>query len=823
MKCFQQVLLISVYLLVSIQPSVGMSEDSELRELGFYAPPPKTPLPTSSSKETSQDTLGIAQEIRGSIRSQIDEEEGIPREPICVDALFLGPRGENAGFFLNLVQKALEDHLHWRQSFHPEDPFRITEEIKQSPGFLHVQDNFQRQLCLLLAKFKKYSNPLFSPRYQAHMNWETTMISLEGYIATLLYNPNNVAFEGAPVTAYLEEQVARDLCQMIGYRIADVKAAESSDPLPIVAEFSDSDPISWGHLTGGGTIANAEALWAARNVKFFPFSVQQALQREELLQSARDVTVTLPNKKQTSLIGIKDPWKLLNIEADEALKLPERIFNLLPSKPGSSAENTEKIMSFAELYKLLSKYSIQEIGLLNVYELLNNGDKKVKSPVVLVSGTRHYSFPKAISLLGLGQGNLIDIPVNKKARIDLGALETKLHECRIDRRPIIAVAAIMGSTEESAIDPLQEILEKRITFRSQGTDFHIHADAAWGGYFATLLPKPGRTLVPVIGLSKHAVKHLAALKEADSVTIDPHKSGYMPYPAAALCFRNEGIINMVNFTAPYLSAQEKTKEPTLGNYGIEGSKPGASAAMVYLTHRVIPLDKNGYGVLLGQALYSAKDFYRQLLALNTESNTSFFVVPLAQSPDSAALQRIDALRNTLIETVQYPHPSSKTQKRDLKTLRDQLNQELKEIGPDLNIVAYAFNFYDSPGVLNSRLDQANAFNEAIYNKLRPQLEKPTSELNLIVSNTSLEKSKYGEVILENFLGRLEIAVPSTPNYAVTALRSVIMNPWITETTEGSFVDTLMRELTQTIHSVLQEMSEGSSSASTSNSHIESSL
>lgn len=811
MKYFQQVLLISTYLLVSMQPSLGMNPGDEF----LYAPPPRDSLPRSLPKETSQDTLDIVQEIRGSIRSQIDREERVASKPICVDALFLGPHGENADLFMKFVKEALSDHLFWRRGLHPEDPFRITEETKRSSDFLAVKDNLSKQLRLLLAELKKYSIPLYSMRHLGHMFGEQTIPSLVGYIATLLYNPNNVAFEGAPVTACLEEQVAKDLCQMIGYRIRVVESshptsitASSSDPTPIITAFSHPVPISWGHLTGGGTIANTEALWAARNVKFFPFSIQQVLKRENLLQSPRDVIVTLPNKEQTSLIDITDPWILLNIETDEVLQLPERIFTLLKRE----LEGTEKTTSFAEFYKLLSKYSIQEIGLLGVYELLNNGDKKVRSPVVLTSATRHYSFPKAVSLLGLGQESLIDIPVDENARINMDCLTEELDRCIKERRPIIAVAAIIGSTEEGAIDPLEDILQLRTTFREGGTDFHIHADAAWGGYFATLLQKPSKTLipgpVPVISLSKHAATHLSVLKEADSVTTDPHKSGYMPYPAGALCYRNEDIINMVNFTAPYLSAQEKKKEPALGVYGIEGSKPGASAAMVYLTHRVIPLNQDGYGTLLGQALYSAKDFYRQLLALNTESNP-FIVVPLAQPPSSETLQRIDDLRNTLIETVQYPHPSSKAQKRDLKTLRDQLNQELKEIGPDLNIVAYAFNFYDSSGRLNSDLDKANKFNEEIYSRLRPQLKKPTSKLDLVVSNTSLEKSKYGHAILEKFLKRLfrvdVLPDHPTPDYAVTILRSVIMNPWITETEEGSFVDTIMETLSQTVSSALKEM------------------
>ena len=42
----------------------------------------------------------------------------------------------------------------------------------------------------------------------------------------------------------------------------------------------------WGHLTGGGTVANIEALWSARNLKFFPVALQAALQQERSLQAA---------------------------------------------------------------------------------------------------------------------------------------------------------------------------------------------------------------------------------------------------------------------------------------------------------------------------------------------------------------------------------------------------------------------------------------------------------------------------------------------------------------------------------------------------------
>ena len=32
---------------------------------------------------------------------------------------------------------------------------------------------------------------------------------------------------------------------------------------------------SWGHLTCGGTVANSEAFWAARSVKYLSFGLNQ--------------------------------------------------------------------------------------------------------------------------------------------------------------------------------------------------------------------------------------------------------------------------------------------------------------------------------------------------------------------------------------------------------------------------------------------------------------------------------------------------------------------------------------------------------------------
>lgn len=87
----------------------------------------------------------------------------------------------------------------------------------------------------------------------------------------------------------------------------------------------------------------------------------------------------------------------------------------------------------------------------------------------------------------------------------------------------------MGSTEQGAVDPLAHILEARKKFQVRGLSFVIHCDAAWGGYFASMLRlPPGETqadpdFVPSMALKPYTTDQLLAYDQADSITIDPHK------------------------------------------------------------------------------------------------------------------------------------------------------------------------------------------------------------------------------------------------------------------------------------------------------------
>jgi glutamate/tyrosine decarboxylase-like PLP-dependent enzyme len=123
------------------------------------------------------------------------------------------------------------------------------------------------------------------------------------------------------------------------------------------------------------------------------------------------------------------------------------------------------------------------------------------------------------------------------------ALETALDGCLQRRQPVYAVVSVIGSTEESAVDSLVDLLALRDRFRTRGLDFMIHGGAAWGGYLASLIreDEPGTPVpakpIAAVALSAYVTQQFEALQRADSITVDPHKSGYIPYPAGALCKR----------------------------------------------------------------------------------------------------------------------------------------------------------------------------------------------------------------------------------------------------------------------------------------------
>lgn len=221
--------------------------------------------------------------------------------------------------------------------------------------------------------------------------------------------------------------------------------------------------------------------------------------------------------------------------------------------------------------------------------------------------------------------------MDNAARMRVDVLDEYLQKCLRDHTPVFAVVAIMGSTEHGAVDPLSSVCGLREKYQRLGLSFAIHADGAWGGYFAsTIYTKKARApmgYVPRMALSPYTQTEILHYKYADSFTIDPHKSGFLPYPGGALCYRDGRMRYLITWSAAYLGGQSKGVE-SMGVYGVEGryvsfkrsswsisgslmvivftfSKPGAAPVGTWLSHEVIGLDSDGYGSLIQEAVFSA--------------------------------------------------------------------------------------------------------------------------------------------------------------------------------------------------------------------------
>ena len=159
--------------------------------------------------------------------------------------------------------------------------------------------------------------------------------------------------------------------------------------------------------------------------------------------------------------------------------------------------------------------------------------------------------------------------------MDCQALDVLLEEFVKHRRTVYAVVVTMGTTEHGSVDPLSKVLALRRKYQKRGLSFLIHADAAWGGYFASMLvPNPAISSCksphndPAQFLNPYVENELRHLRFADSVTIDPHKSGYTPFPAGALCYRDGRLRFMVTCKSPVTGLEVDSME--LGIYGLEG-------------------------------------------------------------------------------------------------------------------------------------------------------------------------------------------------------------------------------------------------------------
>ena len=275
--------------------------------------------------------------------------------------------------------------------------------------------------------------PYFHPLYAGQMLKPPHPVARLAYALAMWINPNNHALDGGRATSVMEKEAVAEIAGMYGWK------------------------KYLGHLCGGGTMANLEALWVAGRLH--------------------------PGKK------------------------------------------------------------------------------------ILASEQAHYTHGRISGVLQLP---FETVPCDARGRMDANALAK-----HVERGDAGTVVTTMGTTGTGSVDPLPEVLALR-----EKHGFRVHADAAYGGYFAL-----------TENLGEDTARAFARIGEADSIVIDPHKHGLQPYGCGCVLFRDSGVGQLYKHDSPY--TYFSSADLHLGEISLECSRPGAAAAALWATQRLLPLKKGG--------------------------------------------------------------------------------------------------------------------------------------------------------------------------------------------------------------------------------------
>ncbi len=468
-------------------------------------------------------------------------------------AFFIGDQAENGPIFKEILGQLVDEHFGWRQNYMPQDSAAISVHDKTKPEYGAAQNRMREVMADLSHRLRSGSVPWNSAgRYWGHMNAETLMPSILAYTYAMLWNPNNVALESSMATSQMEVEVGEDFTKLFGF------------------------DEGWGHLCADGSIANLEGIWYARCLKSIPLAL----------------AATLPET-----VAGKSEWELLNMSVEDILDLLATLtseqYDQVKAASSRSGKNLER----------LGKWIVPE--------------------------TKHYSWLKALDIIGVGLDQMIAIPVAENYRMDIDALTATVEELARTQTPILGVVTVVGTTEEGAVDDVGKIVALRERMKESGLYFYIHCDAAYGGYGRSLFFDTDGKFVeyedladlhashglfsPDVKVPEDVYNGFKAISKVESVTVDPHKMGYVPYAAGGIVIRLKEMRNIISYFAPYVFEKGIVAPDMLGAFTLEGSRAGASAASVWAAHRCLPLDVSGYGRLIATGMNTAHRF-RDFLA-----------------------------------------------------------------------------------------------------------------------------------------------------------------------------------------------------------------
>ena len=159
--------------------------------------------------------------------------------------------------------------------------------------------------------------------------------------------------------------------------------------------------------------------------------------------------------------------------------------------------------------------------------------KDFDKAVVYLTEQTHHALHKALRIAGLGDCQIRQIAMDDYLRMNPEALDNQIRlDIQKGLNPFFINASI-GTTNTGAVDPIEDIGEIAKKYK-----IWYQVDAAYGGFFKLV----------------KSMEHLfVGLDLADSITLDPHKSLFLPFGTGAILIKDtEALFASHHYQAEYM-------------------------------------------------------------------------------------------------------------------------------------------------------------------------------------------------------------------------------------------------------------------------------
>ncbi|HEY2804833.1 MAG TPA: pyridoxal-dependent decarboxylase [Gemmatimonadales bacterium] len=259
-----------------------------------------------------------------------------------------------------------------------------------------------------------------------------------------------------------------------------------------------------------------------------------------------------------------------------------------------------------------------------------------RRPVLYASAEAHFSIEKSANIIGIGGDKGVRaVPVNRQGKLEVGALRSMIASDRAAKLEPFCVVGIAGVTSTGVIDPLDEIAD---VAKEAGLWYHVDGAYGAGGL-----------------MSEKLAPRLKGIERADSITMDPHKWWYMPYPCGATLTRDPEA-GLRAFSASDVYIPDTGRSIEFRHHGLQGSRP-FSALKLWMAMKLV--GRRAYGAMAEEQIALTERFVKELtkngdwVAVTPVETAIACVRYVGIAPDWGAVneRRLDSAQDRIVQRV----------------------------------------------------------------------------------------------------------------------------------------------------------------------------